>query len=481
MNTPTFLFPFAIMAVAASIQALTAGTVINTADSGSGSLRNILAAATNGETITFDPTLNGATITLTSGELAISGLQVSIDASALSNGIKISGNNASRIFSISSGSSVTLSNLEIFNGRVAENTGGGISALQSQLNLIKTTVRNCYSAFDGGGLWANGVTGFVDRCSFLGNDAGGFGGGIYLIGTPPFTIQNSVLAGNRSPLGGGIATFAASPAITNCTIQGNSGAGIQQEFSGAPTLRNTIVWANRSGDGSIGSQQIRRGTSSTGVANVDFCLVEGVSGTASNLDGTVSTNNPNFIAPATPVDSSTPPSAIADLRVYTGSPILNVGSNAANSAPLDRAGRTRIQNTTIDLGAFEGGYVTFAYLHPTLTQTGDENGNGLSNFLEYATGIDPSAPDDSSVRPQISTSGGFRFLTSSQRFNAADTVAIWQTSPSLLANTWLEMLPGVNYTLDSVSNPTPTRQEVVMKLLDADPRRFYRQEFTDAN
>ncbi|MGL5020032.1 MAG: hypothetical protein ACRDBP_17995, partial [Luteolibacter sp.] len=187
MHPPSLLFTCAFIAAAASTQALTASTVTTTADSGGGSLRAVLAAATNGETITFDPALNGATITLTSGELAISGLQVSIDASALSSGIKISGNNTSRIFSIVSGSNVTLSHLELFNGRSESNTGGGISALQSQLNLTNTTLRNCFSQFDGGALWANGVTGLVDSCSFVGNDAEGFGGGIYLIGTPSFT------------------------------------------------------------------------------------------------------------------------------------------------------------------------------------------------------------------------------------------------------------------------------------------------------
>jgi hypothetical protein len=46
-------------------------TVINTNDSGPGSLRQALADANNGDTINFDPALNGQTILLTSVELAI--------------------------------------------------------------------------------------------------------------------------------------------------------------------------------------------------------------------------------------------------------------------------------------------------------------------------------------------------------------------------------------------------------------------------
>jgi hypothetical protein len=46
-------------------------TVLNTADSGAGSLRAAIAAAQSGDRIVFDPGLDGQTITLTSGELAI--------------------------------------------------------------------------------------------------------------------------------------------------------------------------------------------------------------------------------------------------------------------------------------------------------------------------------------------------------------------------------------------------------------------------
>ena len=53
-------------------------TVINNNDSGSGSLRATIAAATSGDTIDFSSKLNGQTITLTSGELTI-GVNLTID------------------------------------------------------------------------------------------------------------------------------------------------------------------------------------------------------------------------------------------------------------------------------------------------------------------------------------------------------------------------------------------------------------------
>src|SRR6266436_1802536 len=58
------------MAGAGSTQAATL-TVTTTADNGVGSLRAAIAAANDGDTIQFDPALNGQTINLTSVELVI--------------------------------------------------------------------------------------------------------------------------------------------------------------------------------------------------------------------------------------------------------------------------------------------------------------------------------------------------------------------------------------------------------------------------
>ena len=478
MKFPLRSITLAICATALSTSLqLQAGTVtvVNTSDSGTGSLRAAIATATNGDTIDFDPALNGATITLTSGQLSITGLQVAIDASALPAGIKISGNNNSRIFSITGSSNVTLNNLELFNGRVTSttgNNGGGISALNSQLTCINITVRNCVSSGDGGGLYANFTSGSMDRCSFLGNDAFASGGGLTIGGSAAtIQIQNSVISGNRANAGGGIAHFSNSLSIINCTIQGNSGSGFYYAIQSTPILRNTIVWGNRTGSGTPAAQQIQKGDFQTADANVDYCLVEGAASTLNNLNGS---NNPNFVIPAIPANS---PSASADLRVFINSPVLNVGNNGSNATLLDRAGRPRLQGTTIDLGAFEGGYVTFGLLHPSLNPNEDSNGNGTSNFAEYAAGTDPSGPDNPAARPAISQSGDFKFLTTSQRSNALDVLVSWETSTSLDTGSWQPMVWGTNYTVESTSNPSPERQQVVFKLLDSDASRFYRQGF----
>src|SRR5262249_13635348 len=74
-------------------------TVLNALDSGAGSLRDAIKNANSGDTIVFASGLNGQTITLTSGELAIS---KSLDIEGSGAGLlAISGNHASRIFDIS--------------------------------------------------------------------------------------------------------------------------------------------------------------------------------------------------------------------------------------------------------------------------------------------------------------------------------------------------------------------------------------------
>src|SRR5246127_4858651 len=59
-----------LCAVAIPVHATTI-TVTNTNDSGPGSLRQALVDSHDGDTINFDPALNGQTILLTTAELAI--------------------------------------------------------------------------------------------------------------------------------------------------------------------------------------------------------------------------------------------------------------------------------------------------------------------------------------------------------------------------------------------------------------------------
>jgi hypothetical protein len=113
-------------------------TVTTTSDSGAGSLRGAIGAASNGDTITFAPGVSG-TITLTGGELVIN-KNLTIDGPGVSV-LTISGNDASRVFFINPGApgaasgppatslTVNISDLTIANGRAKGVDGGaGLAA-----------------------------------------------------------------------------------------------------------------------------------------------------------------------------------------------------------------------------------------------------------------------------------------------------------------------------------------------------------------
>src|SRR5207248_8677930 len=95
--------------------------VTNTNDSGPGSLRNALAIANDGDTITFAVT---GTITLTSGELLVNKSVIISGPGA--DTLAVDGNAKSRVFYIASGRTVTISGLTITNGNTPSGSGGGI-------------------------------------------------------------------------------------------------------------------------------------------------------------------------------------------------------------------------------------------------------------------------------------------------------------------------------------------------------------------
>src|SRR6516164_3364718 len=97
---------------------LSTWTVTSPADGGVDSLRAMIAAAQDGDQIVFDQTLQGQTITLTSGQLAIT---KSLDIEGLgADKLAVSGNHASRIFDIASGVSVVIDRLTIADGRATQ-------------------------------------------------------------------------------------------------------------------------------------------------------------------------------------------------------------------------------------------------------------------------------------------------------------------------------------------------------------------------
>lgn len=205
--------------------------VTNTNDSGSGSLRAALASARAVDTVTFDDSLNGETITLASGLTLTDAVEIVglVDANG-DPAITISGANTYRI--LSGDYKITLSNLIFANA--------GDNAIYNE-NAAGSSFTNCVfsnnSATDSyaGAVLLMGVNAATDSatftdCVFSGNESrtssvNGYGGALSTsnlnVNATDCTFTNNTAQGE---LGGAIAFFSSVSTLTldGCTFTGNS-------------------------------------------------------------------------------------------------------------------------------------------------------------------------------------------------------------------------------------------------------------------
>jgi hypothetical protein len=225
-------------------------TVVNTNDSGAGSLRQAIADAAPGDTIDFDAGLSGQTITLTTGELLIS---KNLTITGPAGGITVSGNNTSRVFDIGAVGVITvnISSLTIANGNTSE-YGGGIRNV-GMLTLTNSTVL-ANSAYIGGGIGNNGSLTLTDS-EVSGNAASFDGGGIGTFGSngTSVTLTNSTVSGNTAT---GVGVDVISLANNAVNQLAGDGGGIWTDTAYAVlTLTNSTISGNTANGGDIFHRQ----------------------------------------------------------------------------------------------------------------------------------------------------------------------------------------------------------------------------------
>ncbi|MEP4078004.1 choice-of-anchor Q domain-containing protein [Haloferula sp.] len=361
--------------------------------------------------------------------------------------------------------------------------GGAISG--RGLTLTDTTFLENTAVSTGGAVYSNNLSlhsTSLTNCSFQGNSADGNGGGVQIINGST-TITNSVFAGNLGTFGGGLNLSDCNPAtLTNCSFQGNrstfAGGGASL-YDTTATITNTVAWSN-SANGSTSTpndSSIEVYVTSTATFSHSLLQNETPSGSG-NLNGTLSGNAPLFV---NMTDPALAPLSSGDLRLQSGSAARDLGLNSANATSTDLDGNARIHNGTIDLGAYEYGSTpptgsTFATLFPGLDPDADANGNGQSNYVDYATGADPTAPHD--VSSLLVLNGNL--LTLPQRMGVTDVFAAWRKSDTLEANDWSTMVEGVDYQIQSTTTSGVQQLTTIEILLSApdDPVMFFRQRFT---
>ncbi len=206
-----------LFAAIASVQSVHAATLVvtTTADSGAGSLRDTIAAASDGDTIQFDAALNGQTITLTSAELLID-KNLTIDGPG-ANQLTVqrstaTGTPAFRIFNASGPFDVTIAGLTIANGSAPDAGGGGIGSSALTLTIAHCVISGnsarAVAVFIALANRGNLSTVSIANCTISGNSAAS-GGGILNDGPTGITYRGSVLTITNSTISGNVATSSA--------------------------------------------------------------------------------------------------------------------------------------------------------------------------------------------------------------------------------------------------------------------------------
>jgi hypothetical protein len=272
--------------------------------------------------------------------------------------LTISGNNATRVFEITSTATATITELRIVGG--AATSGAGIYS-SGTLTVDRSQIEGNFASSTGGGIAATGTL-TVTSSSIINNTGYGAGGGIYLGATTvPALIVNSTISTNTANyIGGGVHDTSSGAVIVNSTITLNSayygGSGV---YSNSGTkLANSIVAGNLASADISGTFN---STSSYNLIGLDSVLSNGIDhGVNNNLVGGQG-GGPAINAMLTALDYHDGPTKTHALR--QGSAAIDAGSNTiADDFDLlsDQRGFDRIIDwmeddidAIIDIGALE--------------------------------------------------------------------------------------------------------------------------------
>ena len=236
-----------------------------------------MQANTNATDDTIDFALPGCTsstpctISLTSGELLIANNGTLTITGPGADALSVSGNNLSRVFNVSPGAIVIISDLKITGGR----TGNGAASV--------ATGASGQDGTSGGGIYNDGGTLTLNNCNVSGNVTGNGGnGGPSGIRRQRYSRRDRRQGGN----GAGLYNNAGVLTLNNTTVSGNTagnggaggggaqnggrggdggkGAGIYS-LNGSLTLTNSTVSGNNAGSGGPGvSAGFNGGSGGTG-------------------------------------------------------------------------------------------------------------------------------------------------------------------------------------------------------------------------
>jgi len=353
--------------------------VTNCNDSGAGSLRQVIAGADSGDTVTFALQPECSVISLTNGGIELK-TNLVIDGPG-STSLTIDGNGvvtnqAVPDFTIDAGVTATISGLRIIRG------GGPMAPY-------------------GGGI-ANHGNLTVEDSAISQNDATG-GSGIYSDGS--LTIENSVISDNSLSS----AIFASSVDIENSSILDNSSVGDGGGLSaGSATVSNTVIEGNHAPDGGgILAGGVVQITDSTVADNSSTGLGGGIAGTGS-FNGSLAITGSTF----------TGNSAATGGAIFSSSPMTIDGSTISGNSATSGGGvyNSSARNITITNSSLSnnnaigngGGLYNGAQAEPFVTLGSDTfSGNSASQGGAIFDSNPGGFPLDIKNSTLAGNSGGF--------------------------------------------------------------------------
>lgn len=257
--------------------------VTNTNNAGTGSLRQAVIDAVNGDTIRFSSNLiaSGSDSIVLTSEIAFNKELVFKGLYNVTDTLFISGNYTNRIFNanLSIGKSLTIDSLVLINGNTT-GSGGAISLVDGDSLVVNNCIirNNTASSGAGGGIYSysnfssSSVT--VTNSIVSGNTASSFssnsyGGGIFsytpnLNSSSSVNVINSTVSGNTvssfynsssSPnsSGGGIYSFSSNSFVTviNSTVSGNTVSSSNSFSNSNSYSRGGGIYSNSSNFSSV--------------------------------------------------------------------------------------------------------------------------------------------------------------------------------------------------------------------------------------
>lgn len=232
--------------------------VSNCNNSGAGSLRAIVAAASSGDTIDLS-SLSCSRILLTGGELLVPQNDLEFVGRSRS-ALTIDGNRTGRVINHTGTGTLKIRHVSIANGRYIDPSAfGGCIRSVGNVEMIRTRLHHCTAASlgsiepsgGGGGIAASGTVLLSYSAAFANSSVGtgGYGGAVLASGE--LVLYRSQVYGNQADTGGGVSgrSVTAIYSLIHGNDGGSLGGGIHVHGSGNSLgfleLNKTTVSANR--------------------------------------------------------------------------------------------------------------------------------------------------------------------------------------------------------------------------------------------